>query len=49
MTDAAAGLRFSRLLPRLVARICGCALPRWKVELSRTVAGVTVRAEARSS
>jgi hypothetical protein len=44
-----AGMAAARLLRDVLAATCGCAGPRWKVDATRTVAGLTVRAEVRSN
>jgi hypothetical protein len=38
----------SDLIRRALVATCGCAARRWKIDLSRSFAGVAIRAEVRS-
>ena len=48
MTGGGAGAIASRVLRRLLDAACGCAARAWRVDVSRSFGGVTVRAEVRS-
>jgi CDGSH-type Zn-finger protein len=48
VTGATLAMLPARLLGRTLAAACGCLTKRWAVQASRTVGGVTVRAEVRS-
>jgi hypothetical protein len=48
MTVRGVGALTAHLVRRGMAATCSCAARRWKVDVSRSFAGVTVRAEVRS-
>jgi hypothetical protein len=48
MTVPAVGTLAVRLVRRAVAATCGCAARQWQVDVSRSFAGVKVRAQVRS-
>ncbi|WP_165821084.1 hypothetical protein [Nocardioides gansuensis] len=48
MTSASVTTLTTRILRHAVAATCGCVARRWAVEASRSVGGITVRAELRS-
>lgn len=48
MTGRGVGALASRTIRLLVAAACGCASRHWKLDISRSIAGVTVRAEIRT-
>lgn len=49
MTILGGGLTLaSDLVRRALVATCGCAARRWKVDVSRSFVGVTIRAEVRS-
>jgi hypothetical protein len=49
MTDSSPAASIaSRVLRRLLDTACGCAARAWRVDVSRTIGGLTVRAEVRS-
>ena len=49
MTWRASGIATARLLRNVLAATCGCAVPGWKVDATRTVGGLTVKTEVRSN
>jgi hypothetical protein len=49
MTDTSPASSIApQLLRRLLGAACGCAARAWRVDVSRTIGGLTVRAEVRS-
>jgi len=48
VTVPGVGALAAHMVRRAVAATCGCAARRWQVDVSRSFAGVTVRAEVRS-
>lgn len=48
MTGRGIGALASRVLRQFLDAACGCAARAWRVDVSRSIGGVTVRAEVRS-
>jgi hypothetical protein len=48
VTGRGVGALASRALRQVLDAACGCAARHWRVDVSRSVGGVTLRAEVRS-